>query len=261
MKFKNINLFSFLLFLLVTFVACKKNELRIIEFDLPTDKSYVRFGLLSPGTPSVMIKVNDVKINGAATSGSIGFFPSFANLPDYAAITPNANFRLSLPNIATTNDSVLFFNGTLATDAGKFYSVTLADTGVDRTVFAIEDKINTQPDSGFMNIRFINAMAKTPPLSLIRIDSTSSTIVTRDTIARNIAFKSGSDFINVKISPTNSFLRYRLIITGTGIPLGPNLSITSFSVLSKRSTTLYAYGFGNGINTFSPGILGLIYNK
>jgi hypothetical protein len=145
--------------------------------------------------------------------------------------------------------------------AGKFYSVSLADTGVDRTVFAIEDKLDALPADSFVNIRLINAMAKTSPLSLIRVDSTSATVVTRDTIAKNIQFKSASDFITVRATPRNSFLRYRLVITQTGVPVGPNLAITSFTPLFRRYATIYAHGFGNGTGSLAPGILGLIYNK
>ena len=44
--------------------ACQKTELRATEYDLPTTQTFVRFVFVSPGLPSVMIKVNDKKING-----------------------------------------------------------------------------------------------------------------------------------------------------------------------------------------------------
>lgn len=243
-----------------TIIACKKNELRLLQFDLPTDKAYVRLALYSPNTPSVMIKINDVKINGGTTGGNGGFFPAVSTTPDYSAITPNGTLRLSLPNVGTANDSVLIFSGPISVEAGKFYSVTLADTGVDRTVFSIRDNLGVLPDSGFFNLRLINAMPKTDPINLIRVDSSSSAVV-RDTIARNIAFKSATDFIKTSISPLAgySFLKFRTVTT-TGITLA-SATPPSASTLSKRSVTIYAFGYANGIIPYAPGISLFVYNQ
>lgn len=253
--------YGIIIMLLVCLAGCDKNELRLTQYDLPSDKAYVRFALLSPGTPAVMIKVNDVKINGATTSGSTGLFPSVVNTPDYAAITPNGVFKLSLPNLGTANDSVLLFNGALTVESGKFYSVALADTGVDRTVFANEDKLGAIPDSGFFNIRMVNATPKTASVSLIRIDSTSATAVIRDTIARNIPFKGATDYIRTSISPapTYSFLRFRTV-TNTGVLLASSTPPAP-SGLSKRSITIYASGYAGGAGVFSPTLSNFIYNQ
>jgi hypothetical protein len=243
--------------------SCEKTDLRITEYDLPADKAYARFLLASPGTPAVMIKVNDAKINGANTSGSLGVFPSNVSLSaDYAAIPPNSTFRLSLPNIATANDSVLIFSGSLGNmSAGKYYTVMLADTGVDRTVFAIEDIAPPRPDSGFFNLRFINIMGKSQPLSLIRVDSASPTsTITRDTLFRNVAFKEATPFLKVPIA--GSSVRYRTIVTATGQPVstavGPSTGVTT---LNYRAATIYATGFVGGTTPFAPGLVGFHLNK
>jgi len=269
MNTKNKFSYYLLLFFLLCggFFACDKNELRLTEYDLPQDKAYIRFALFSPGTPSTMIKVNDVKINGATTSGNGGFFPSIVNSPDYSAITPNGNFRLSLPNTGTGNDSVLLYSGTLAVEAKKFYSVCLADTGISRTLFAIEDKLGALPDSGYVNIRLINAQPKLEALNLIRIDSTSSTVVVRDTIARNIAYKSATDYIKTSISPlplptppgNYSFLRFR-VVTASGLTVG-SVSLPTSPTPNQRSMTAYAFGFSNGTGVYAPGVVGFIYNQ
>lgn len=254
---------------LITGIACKKNIIENLPYDLPTDKAYVRFALFSPGTTAVLIKVNDIKINGSNTGGNGGIYPSISNTPDYAAVPTTGNFRLSLANSGTSNDSVLIFNSQIAVQAGKFYAVTLADTGIDRTVFSVPDNLGPLPDSGFFNLRLINAMAKTEPLNLIRIDSTSATSVVRDTIARNIAFKSASNFIKLSISPLPispsapsvlySFLRFR-IATVSGVPLA-NVTPPAPISLNQRSVTTYAFGFGNGTLIYSPGLSNFIYNQ
>ena len=133
---RNKKVIAYLIIVCVLF-ACTKNEARILVYDNLADKAYVRFALVSPGTPSTIIKVNDVKVSGSTTSGTFGLFPAISNTPDYAAVPPNGTLKLSLVNSGTPNDSVVIFNGAFAVDAKKFYSVTLADTGIDRTVFSI----------------------------------------------------------------------------------------------------------------------------
>lgn len=242
------------------FIACEKNELRLTQYELPADKSFVRFVFLSPNTPSVMIKVNGIKINGSNTPGNGGLFPSTSTNPDYAAVVPDGAVRLSLPNTGTANDSVLIYTGSLSLTANKYYSVVLSDTGADRTLFAVEDKLGALPDSGFANIRFINGLGKSGPLSLIKIDSTSATVVARDTLVRNIAFKSGTEFIKVPISPVNSFLRYR-VINAAGITIGGTVTPPAANSSNKRSLTFFAGGVNNGTGATAPYLIGFIYNQ
>jgi hypothetical protein len=247
--------------------SCEKTDLRITEYDLPADKAYARFLLASPGTPSVMIKVNDAKINGTTTSGSLGVFPSAVSSgADYAAIPPNSTFRLSLPNIATANDSVLIFSGSLGNmSAGKYYTVMLADTGIDRTVFAIEDITPPKPDSGFFNIRFVNVMAKSQPLSLIRVDSTSPTaVITRDTLFRNVAFKQATEFKPVRLGGAS--VRYRTIVTATGqtvsTAVAPAQNATGSISMNYRAATIYATNILAGTpSVMTPTLVGFHINN
>lgn len=260
MRFKNRNLFLVLSAVIVAIAACDKTELSSTEYDFPDGKAYVRFAMLSPATSSVMIKVDTTKII-ASTSGSSGLFPIFANVANYAVVNPGGTVRVSLPNTSTSNDSVLIFSGKLNLEAGKYYSVTLADTGVDRTVFVIDDVFSSLPPDSMMNIRFINAMAKTQPLSLIRVDSTSPTVVTRDTIFRNIAFKEASPFVRVRVFPRNGLIRYRMVVTSTNQPIGPSPIFTPSTALFYRSVTFYGSGFGNGTGLFVPNLIGPVYNQ
>lgn len=252
-------------------ISCKKNELRLTQFELPADKAYVRFGLFSPNTPAVMIKVNDVKINGASTGGNGGFFPSTANFPDYSAIIPISTVKLSLPNTGTGNDSVVIYSGALTLEPNKFYALTLADTTTDRTLFAIEDQISLA-DSGFFKLRIINAMPKSPAINLIRIDSTSPTVVIRDTIAKNIAYKSASGYITTSISPLASntstvpvtyytTLRFRVTNTAGQVIGSGSTSPLAIATSNKRSFTFYTSGFANGTGTLAPVLTTFIYNK
>jgi hypothetical protein len=250
-----------LLVVLTSITSCEKNTLRSSETFLAEDKAYTKFYFLSPGTPAVMIKVNDVKINGTNTSGSAGVFPSTITFPDYAATVPGGNIKMALPNIGTGNDSVVIFTGTLPTKAGKFHSVTLADTGIDRTLFTVEDNSGNLPDSGFYYVRFINAVAKSPNISLIRIDSANASTVVRDTIIKDIPFKSASSYVRVPISAVNSFYRYRMIISATGASFGSNMLPSQANSINQRYATIYGSGFVNGTGIYSPIVQPLVLNK
>ena len=231
--------------LTVSLFACKKVPLSTTEVLFPTDKAFVRIAMFSPGTPAVMIKSNDVKLNGNFTPGFIGFYPSTINFPDYSAITPGSTLKLALPNTGTQNDSVVLFNSKINTEAGKFYSLTLADTGSKRTAFTTEDKFLPQKDS-FLSVRLINAMVGST-LNFIRIDSASATDVIRDTLARNIGYMETSGFISVRTFTTRPFIRIR-ITTNTGINLGsPQIPPQALATGSRRSITYYSYGFIDGI--------------
>ncbi len=246
-------------------VGCEKAGLSLTEYSLPTGKAFVRFALLSPGTPAVMIKANEIKINGTNTSGSGGFFPATATFPDYAAVDPGAVLKLALPNLGTSNDSVVLFNSSIGVQAGKFYSVTLADTNSTRTAFATEDVFNQQVDS-FINIRLINACVGST-LNLIRVDSANGTDVVRDTLARNIPYKGTSGFIRCRALTTRPFIRIRVVRTD-GRPLVAGVGLTppqTAATAFRRSVTCYATGFDNGLATSVPstvpGFIGFTTNQ
>ena len=244
-------------FACIAMAACEKAGLRLTEYGLPTDKSFVRIALLSPNTPNVMIKADDVKINGANTGGNGGFFPSIVNFPDYAAVNPGSVIKLSLPNIGTQNDSIVLFSSKLGLDPNKFYAVTLSDTGINRTVFANEDVFLPSKDSS-LSVRLINATVGAT-LNFIRVDSASATDVVRDTLARNVPYKGTSGFITVKTFSTRPFIRLR-VVTSAGVPIAgavtpPQLLTTG----SRRSITVYTTGFANGlVSPFIPTLLSTV---
>lgn len=251
----------FILFTAIAFVqitSCEKAGLRLTEYSLPGDKAFIKLALFSPGTPAVMIKANDAKLNGANTNGSGGFFPSTATFPDFAAVSPAATIKLSLPNVGTQNDSVVLFTGQLGLEANKFYSVSLADTGINRTVFAVEDSYIAAKDS-FLSVRLINATVGSS-LNFIRVDSLSTTDVVRDTLARNIPYKGTSGFISVRTfgrNPVSSFIRLRAV-TSAGVPIAGTVTPPqALATGSRRSITVYTIGFANGlVAPFLPTMFG-----
>ena len=254
------------------FYSCEKNVLRSTETFLPEDKAFVKFNLLSPSNPNIgiMIKVNEEKIN-ASTAIFLGIFPLTINNQDYVAVPTTSSIKISQPNTGTRNDSLVILTAPFKFEAKKFYSLTLADTGIDRTLFSVLDEDNIPlPADSFYNLRFINAMAKSPNLSLIRVDSTTSTSFIRDTIANNIAFKNASSLVTLPVYPKrigtsnsfHTFLRYRMIVTATGVSIGNLITPPQNTVITRRNTSIYAYGFANGIGVFAPTLSGtILFNK
>ena len=274
---KRLKQITYLIVIVIIASACGKTELRTSENIFPTDKALVKFVLLSPNTPFVTIKANDIKINSLSL-GSASIFPGIINSSsEYIALAPNSNISLALPFAGTGNDSIVLFKGNIATEAGKNYSATLADTGVDRTLFVVSDNAGELPTDSTYSIRLINAMAKSPNLSLLRIDSTNATQVIRDTLVRNIAFKTASDYINVPLTAKrneastatpkalHSFLRYRLIITSTGVGLAGTITppqTKSSPGLNQRYISVYASGFATGTGIFAPTLqTTIVFNK
>ncbi len=239
--------------------SCEKSELRATEYDLPTSQSFVRFVFLSPGLSSVMIKVNNNKINGNTTLGSGGIFPPNSGIAEYSAVAPNGNLRLSLPNTGTLNDSVVVFTGNMTTTAGRFYTTVLADSGATRTLFSVADDFGNRVDSGFTRLRFINATGKSPGLSLIRVDSSSASVVTRDTLFRNVSFSNATSYITVRTNPVNAFLRYRLVQTSNGAIVGNPFTALVGNTTNRRATTVVSGGIWG--TTFAPGISFQIVNQ
>lgn len=251
-------IFSIVACTCIYILGCKKAGLRLTEYSLPTDKAFVKIALLSPGTPNVMIKANDVKLNGNTTLGNGGIFPATFGFPDYSIITPGATIKLALANTGTQNDSVVLFSGVVGLEANKFYALTLSDTGINRTVFAIEDAFIPSMDSS-LSVRLINATVGST-LNFIRVDSASATDVVRDTLARNIPYKGTSGFISVKTFariPTN-FIRLRAVTTA-GVPInGQVIPPQTAATGSRRSITVYTTGFVNGI--IAPFLPAMILN-
>ena len=239
--------------------SCEKSELRATEYDLPTSQAFVRFAFLSPGLPAVMIKVDDKKINGTTTSGSAGLFPLNSGIAEYAAVSPSGSLKLSLANTGTSNDSVVLFTGNLIAEAGRFYTTVLADSGASRKLFSVPDDFGQLSDSGFTRIRFINATGKSPGLSLVRIDSTSATVVSRDTLFRDVTFSRATSFITVPTNPKNGFLRYRLIQTSNGAIVGTPFTPLVGNSSNRRATTVISGGIWQ--TTFTPGISLQIVNQ
>jgi len=258
-------------FITAALVSCDKAELSTTETILPgADRAFVKVAFLSPGSPATVIKVNDTKVNGTTLFTSTGtnfttalfpnsLFPSTLGFPDYISVPAASTFKFVVPNTGTQNDSVVLVNTKFDLTSGKYHSVTVADTGINRTAFVTQDEFLPQVDS-LLSVRLINGMVGSN-LNLIRIDSNSAADVVRDTLARNIPYKGSSGFIAVKTFTARSFIRVR-ITTTNGVSVGTaQTPPQALATGSRRSITYYAGGFLNGTLNFAPGLSPHVTNQ
>lgn len=262
------------LLIVATFLnACKKSTIDPLEYDTEFVKPLVKIAHCSPGIPaSVNFKLNGQKINGglvpymgtSSTSSQTSVFPGNIRTglgSDYASINKDGELVVSVPNLATPNDSLVMLRTQLAPLAlvdRNYHSLVLADTGVNRTVFKVNDENMAWADSGFNKIRLINAIPNSVAVNFIRIDSINATTVTRDTVAKNIAYKSASPFILNRFISGSGF-RYRVVQANTGVVLANFASV--LVVPNRRNTTMYAYGFMGGTGSFVPVLSDIVINN
>lgn len=255
------------------FNACKKNNIDPLEYDTEFTTAMVKIAHCSPGMPaSVNFKINGQKINGglipymgtSSTSSQTSVFPGNIRTgmtADYLTIERSGELVVSVPNLATPNDSLVMFRTQLAPLTlieRNYHSLVLADTGVNRTLFRVFDDNRTWADSGFNKIRIINAIPNSTALDFIRIDSINATTVTRDTIAKNVAYRSSSPFITNKFISGSGF-RYRIVQSGTGVVLANYSSV--LIAPNRRVLTFYAYGFRGGTGSFVPVLSDIVINN
>jgi hypothetical protein len=257
-----------------TFSKCEKVPLTVSEF-ATTDatKARIKFGFMSlVNTPlpnsvtvssgfAMALKIDGIKLNNS--NGYSAVFPggntiltNGLGIADYLQVNPKGALSVSVLNTGSITDSINVFTGALNLDANKDYTVVVADTGSSRTMFTIPDNNLGFTDSAFVLVRLINCIPNSSnAINLVRVDSASATVVTRDTIAKNIAYKSASDFIRLPRFGVNPNLRYRVIDAITG----QLLSTSAPTLNNKRMHSYFAYGYRGGVGA-SASAMTLIYN-
>jgi hypothetical protein len=273
MKKLSVNYVLYFLMLATIISACKKNTIDPLEYNTDFTLPLAKIANCSPGMPaSVNFKIDGIKINGGlipymgttSTSTTTAVFPGNIRTgltSDYITIAKTGELVVSVPNLATPNDSLVMLRSQLATLAlveRNYHSLVLADTGVSRTIFRVYDDNMAWADSGFNKIRLINAIPNSVALDFIRIDSVSTTSVTRDTIARNIAYRSASTFITNRFVSGSGF-RWRVVQSGTGLVIANYSSV--LVAPNRRVLTMYAHGFRGGTGAFVPVLSDIVINN
>ncbi|HUC82942.1 MAG TPA: DUF4397 domain-containing protein [Flavisolibacter sp.] len=239
-------------------MSCKKNEidpLPLKDLDNTTNVKIVHASAYLTNY-SVHLKVNDQRITNAFTYSTPfpggGLNTGGSNFPWYFALNPGqSKITLAVPNVGRVTDSIMLYTGNVTLDAGKYYSVYLADT-LTKTQAVVVPENKAIPADKTTRFKFVNLIPNVAAIDLY---------FAGNVVAANIPFKGVSpEFIlpyttagqwairPAGAAPTSTAIA--VYPTGTGTQTIPN----------QRIMTVYSRGY-SGVTTGNrvPAI-SLLYN-
>lgn len=244
-SFLNISILSLLLTLV--FLGCKKNKDNVFseydEVDLSTKAMIkVNYNVAFYNDPFVQIKINDVRVSGTNVRSRFPFpgggFNTFGgSTGDYLPIAagPNTKISVSIPKKGTNIDSINVYTTSVATVAGKRYSLHVADSLNRKGLFIDEDF--ELPDSGFVKMRFVNLIANAPFIDLYN---------GTNLVAANIPFMGISDkfLISTGTTAAPASTVWTIRAGGSG-PTGTVIATytSGSTILNRRIYTAFATGY------------------
>lgn len=232
-------------FLLVTaFFSCEKNAIQ--EIDSPLGEgAQIKFFNFAAGAPSVNFYANDVKLSATfsatGTESAIGVayglvFP-FVN---YSQIEQGTyDFKGQLPSTAAADANLAIAALSAQVENNKYYSFYTSGvynaTAKTADAFIVEDVLPA-PDTRATYIRFVNAISNAPAGFDLVVKNTTSAAETL--VATNIAYKSGSDFVEIPPGVYELYARY----TGTAANVISRSGTQTVSYLPGRVYTVTSSG-------------------
>jgi Domain of unknown function (DUF4397) len=219
----------------------------------PTSGADVKFFNFGVGAPGVDFYANDQKITAVSTGSctpptnpaclttglpaTTGVVPGSAgNGGLYNAIAPG-QYTLSGRIAATTDNGLAIYSATLALADGKFYSYYISGvydaTAKKADGFMIEDVLPTSTDPKQVNVRFVNAISNSSPMTLYAKDSTG----VEKPIGGAVAYKAAGAFTPIAGGT------YDLVVRGAaGTALITRSAVTFAALSGGRAFTIAARG-------------------
>lgn len=243
------------------FFACTKNVLQVPYTYVGGQQASLKINYASAyrANPSVQLKINDERIStpisysypypggGLNTNGN--------STPDYFAVNGGSNkITIAVPKVGTNVDSIVLYNTTVSVDAGKYFTVHIADTAANtQTVLVPEDVAS--PDSGFSKYRFVNLLPDQTALDLY---------FGTNKVASAIAYKGISPYFTL-VSTTAAQWAIRpagAAATSTALTIYPT-GTTVNTVPNQRVFTVFARGYSTISATTDPrrAQISLFYNR
>lgn len=250
----------FILAAVLTFVACEKNQQRLIDTSGVEGKALLKLNYAMPHLQTattaafVQLKLNGERVGTVGGSTAYAYpFPggglntAGASYADYLSVNPGATtITVSKPNVGTNNDSVVLFTGSVTLDAGKNYTAHLADTGTNATVVLVENNVSL-PDSGVSRYTFVNLHPNQPALDLYH--GTTK-------MASNIPYKGTSPEFTIAAGTAGSWT----IRPAGAAPTSTALHTYSNTIPNQRVLTVFARGY-TGITGIRAPAISLMYNR
>lgn len=228
-------------------IACEKNAVQDITGPAPSARiKFFNFGL---GAPGVNFYANDTKVTAVssatgteATTGVV--FGGVGAGGYYTGIEPG-QYTFAGKIAATVDKDLAISNLSHTIEDGKFYSFYLSGpyNTTAKTVdsFIVEDAFSQELDFSVAQVRFVHAIYNANPMTLYATHSVSGV---QETIGGPVAYKSGSDFIEIPPGSYNLRTRYTGSATNVisrdavGFNGGRAYTITARGDITVVSTTL-----------------------
>jgi hypothetical protein len=209
-------LLSAVLLLSTIIYSCDKTDIQTI--DAPVKATGIKFFNFAVSSPVVNYFANDIKVSSAvsttgAESGTTGltYGTVYPANNAYATIDPGLyDFKATRPSTAAAADRNVVLNKLTANVAeGKSYSLYMCgfynSTAKTTDAFLMEDVL-PPIDTGFAYVRFVHVSPNANPIDFyMRLKEAPGTEIS---VAKNIAFKSGSAFVKVPQGVYSLIVRY-----------------------------------------------------
>jgi hypothetical protein len=151
---------------LLAIAGCTKNVLDYGDVEkLTGDEALLKINNVSmyANNRTAFFKINGQRVSGPLTARSPfpggGYNTGGDSKPDFLVVQPGTvNFSMVMPKKKDDGtDSVVLYSTTINLDAGKKYSLHIADTAATTKSLLTEENF-TMPDSSFARYRFLNLM-------------------------------------------------------------------------------------------------------
>ncbi|MDB5135429.1 MAG: hypothetical protein JWP37_2032 [Mucilaginibacter sp.] len=211
--------------LIIGLSACKKNN------DAPTVAVSSGLNIINASTDTVNFYLNGTRLNNNSN-----LYPLFSS-GYIGVISGQQNFQVKKIFNPVTSIVQPLFNITIPLDTGRFYSLFIAGETAAQA-FSTLDDLRSDTLANTCLVRFVNASTDAGSLNL----SINNTVV-----SQNIAFKSASPFVQIKIGLVKQ--SFKVFQPGSVTPLVSDSLLFS----AGNSYTLYSQGKikGTGNSAFT----------
>ncbi len=257
-RIKNIFVISFITVGIIA--GCKKNTYNVTDRTTNDGAAQVKLGYFAAYTvlPNTILYINDKPVSNTLVA-PISFPGGGLNMNgslngDYLLVSPGtAKIQGFTPVPGTGNIMTKLFEFTETFAANKSYTYFITDTAANTAGFSIEDT-KTAPDSGYVRVKFVNAMPNVASIDLYR----GSTNATATIFAPAVPYKGATATFDVAL-PTDSFFIRPAGALPTTTPIARRAWAANLT--NKRIYTILARGYNGAVATNLLPNLSVIVNQ
>ncbi|WP_234991287.1 DUF4397 domain-containing protein [Sphingobacterium psychroaquaticum] len=233
------------------FYSCDKPIQDFGEVDfMSANDVIVKINMASvyPDDRYMYVKFNDSRITSLIRAREPfpggGYNTRGDSRPDFLKYTAGTvNVKVALPHKVDRGlDSLILYESNLTFEAGKRYTLHIADTAASTKLILNEEDLS-RPDSTFARYRFTNLMPNVPAIDLYYGAVAGTAEPTQDSlVAKNIKYLETSDYFQLNRITSRTWK-----IRPAGAPVTNASVLASYSnagaLLDRRAYTIYALGY------------------